>query len=77
MAQYRRGVRLQWLRTAEHYALRWGDIEWERGAIRVTVPKLAHIEHCAFRTVPLFPELREPLLKLFDETPAGTEYVIA
>lgn len=62
---------------SEHYALRWGDIDWERGAIRVTVPKLAHIEHCAFRTVPLFPEVRESLLKLFAEAEPGSEYVIA
>jgi integrase len=62
---------------SEHYALRWRDIDWERGAIRVTVPKLAHIEHCAFRTVPLFPELRDVLLELFDATPEGAEYVIS
>jgi len=62
---------------SEHYALKWGDIDWERGAIRVPCPKLAHIERCAFRTVPLFPELRAPLLKLFGEAEPGTEYVIA
>jgi integrase len=62
---------------SEHYALRWRDVDWERGAIRVTVPKLAHIEHCAFRTVPLFPELRDLLLELFDATPDGAEYVIS
>jgi len=54
-------------------ALRWGDIDWHRGAIRVTCPKLEHIESCAYRTIPLFPELREHLLKLFTETPDGVE----
>ena len=61
---------------SEHFALRWADINWERGTIRVTVPKLAHIERCAHRTVPLFPELRKHLLDLFTEAEAGSEYVI-
>lgn len=61
---------------SETFALRWGDIDWERGTIRVSVPKLAHIEKCAQRIIPLFPELREPLLKLFAEAPEGAEYVI-
>ena len=62
---------------SEHYALRWGDIEWEKGSIRVTCPKLAHYEKFAQRTIPLFPELRVHLLKLFSEAPEGTEYVIS
>ncbi len=61
---------------SEIYALRWGDLDWERGALRVPCPKLAHIESCAFRTVPLFPELRVPLLELFAEAEPGTEHVI-
>jgi len=66
------------LRTpSETFALRWGDIDWERGTIAVTCPKLAHRENHASRVIPLFPELREPLLTLFDQAEAGTEYVIA
>ena len=66
------------LRTpSETFALRWGDINWERGTIHVTCPKLAHHEQYASRMIPLFPEVREPLLTLFDEAEAGTEYVIA
>jgi len=61
---------------SEHFALRWVDIDWDRGAIHVTCPKLAHIERCATRRVPLFPELRKHLLDLFSETEAGSEYVI-
>ncbi|MGH7179508.1 MAG: tyrosine-type recombinase/integrase [Tepidisphaeraceae bacterium] len=61
---------------SEAYALRWGDIDWERGTIRVPCPKLEHNEHFASRIIPLFPELREHLLKLFDEAEAGAEYVI-
>ncbi|MCK4340474.1 MAG: tyrosine-type recombinase/integrase [Phycisphaerae bacterium] len=62
---------------SEAFALRWGDINWERGTIRVTCPKLAHRENHASRVIPLFPELREPLLNLFAEAEPGTEYVIA
>jgi integrase len=62
---------------SEHYALRWGDIDWHQGRIRVPCPKLEHREGHAFRVVPLFPELREHLLKLFEETPDGTEYVMS
>ena len=62
---------------SEHYALRWGDVSWDRGTIRVPCPKLAHIEHLAYRTVPLFPELREHLLTLLEEAEPGTEYVIS
>ena len=66
------------LRTpSETFALRWGDINWERGTIHVTCPKLAHHEQHASRIIPLFPELREPLLTLFDEAEPGSEYVIA
>ncbi|MEK6643633.1 MAG: site-specific integrase [Planctomycetota bacterium] len=66
------------LRTpSEPYALRWGDVDFHRGTIRVTCPKLAHIEKCAHRIIPLFPELRGLLLQLFAEAPDGTEYVIA
>lgn len=61
---------------SETFALRWGDIDWARGTIRVSVPKLAHIEKCAQRLIPLFTELREPLLKLFGEAQEGAEHVI-
>jgi len=61
---------------SEHDALRWGDIDFHRSTIRVTCPKLEHIEACAHRTIPLFPELREHLLTLFGEAPEGAEHVI-
>ena len=62
---------------SEHLALRWGDIDWERGRIRVTVPKLEHVEGKGERIIPLFPELREQLEEAWDllgDEPA--EYVI-
>jgi integrase len=62
---------------SEHYALRWGDIDWDKGRIRVPCPKLEHRESHAYRMVPLFPELRNHLLALFEQTPEGTEHVIS
>lgn len=59
---------------SEHFALKRGNIDWDRGTIRVTVPKLAHRPRLAHRTIPLFPELREHLLALFAEAAARTEY---
>lgn len=65
------------LRTpSETFALRWQDIDWERGTIRVVCPKLAHRDRFAEQIIPMFPELRGALLDLWDETPTGTEYVI-
>jgi hypothetical protein len=44
------------LRTpSEHLALRWRDIDWERGRMRVSSPKTEHHEGHAVREVPLSP----------------------
>ncbi len=65
------------LRTpSEVFALRWGDIDWAAGTIRVPCPKLEHYEHLASRVIPLFPELRGPLLELFELAEPGCEHVI-
>ena len=47
---------------SEHLELVWGDIDWERGRIRVRSPKTAHHEGHEERIMPLFPELR-PILE--------------
>lgn len=62
---------------SEIYALRWSDIDWDRGTIRVPCPKLEYLDGHSYRLVPLFPELREHLLALFTESPEGAEYVIS
>ena len=61
---------------SEHFALKWVDVNWEHGTIRVPCPKLEHLGG-AYRIVPLFPELRPVLLELLDEAEDGAEYVIA
>ena len=52
---------------SEHLALRWGDIDWQRGRITVRSPKTEHHEGKGVRVMPLFPELRPYLQAVLDE----------
>ncbi len=65
------------LRTpSETFLLKWTDVDWEKGQIRVLSPKTEHREGHGSRLVPLFPELHAPLLALFAEAEPGTQYVV-
>ena len=48
---------------SEVLALRWRDIDWEGGRIKVTSPKTAHHQGGESRVIPLFPELRDILIE--------------
>ena len=61
---------------SEVLALTWADVNWEHSRIRVPSPKTEHHEDGASRTIPMFPELREHLLVVFENAAPGTEYVI-
>jgi len=61
---------------SEVLKLRWDGIDWERGRILVHSPKTEHHEGGEFRTIPLFPELRDALSELDLATPQGGEFVI-
>ncbi len=61
---------------SEHLRLRWGDVDWEHDRFTVRSPKTEHHEGKASRVVPLFPELRPYLEKVFDKAPEQTEFVI-
>jgi integrase len=61
---------------SEHLALRWGDIDFEKGRILVHSPKTEHHEGGDCRVIPMFPELRGPLMDVFTEAEPGTEFVI-
>lgn len=64
------------LRTpSESLRLRWDDIDWDRGRVRVTSPKTAHHEGKGERWIPLFPELRQYLQEGWDAIDSG-EFVI-
>jgi integrase len=61
---------------SEHLALRWGDIDFERGRIHFRSPKTEHHPGGESRVIPLFPELIKPLQDVFDLAEPGTEFVI-
>lgn len=61
---------------SEIVALRWGDVNWERGRMMVRSPKTAGHEGHAVRVVPIAPELRPILQDLFDGAEPGTEAVV-
>jgi len=61
---------------SEHLALKWGDIDFERGTIRVPSSKTEHHEGGDERVIPMFPELRGLLLEAFTEAEPGSEHVI-
>lgn len=61
---------------SEVVALRWGDVNWEKGRLTVRSPKTAHHDGHAVRVVPIAPELRPILQDLFDAAEAGAEAVV-
>ena len=62
---------------SEPLALRWGDVDWERGRLRVSSPKTEHHEGKAFRWIPIFPELRPVMDDAYALAPDdGTEHII-
>lgn len=61
---------------SEIVALRWGDVNWERGRLMVRSPKTAGHEGHAVRVVPIAPELRPILQDLFDNAEVGVEAVV-
>lgn len=62
---------------SEHLALRWSDVDWGRGRIRIPSPKTEHHEGGESREIPIFPELRPHLEAVwFDPAQEGAEFVI-
>jgi integrase len=64
---------------SEIVALRWGDVNWERGRLMVRSPKTAGHEGHAVRVVPIAPELRSILQDLLDHALVrrGSDYTPA
>jgi len=56
--------------------LRWGDVNWERGRLMVRSPKTAGHEGHAVRVVPIAPELRPILQRLYDAAEERAEPVV-
>jgi integrase len=61
---------------SEHLELRWQDVDWDRGRLTVHFPKTEHLVGHEYRTIPLFPELREILEEAFEAAEEGSSYVI-
>ena len=61
---------------SEHLRLTWADVDWGRGRIRVSSSKTEHHDGGGERLVPIFPELRGPLLEAFEAAEPGAAYVI-
>ncbi len=61
---------------SELLALRWEHVDWEHNRLTIPSPKTEHHADKAQRVIPLFPELRPPLLEVFEQAPPGTENVI-
>ena len=61
---------------SEHLALRWTDIDWATCRMRVTSPKTEHYEGGGYRVVPLFPELRGELDRVFTKRDNDQPFVI-
>ena len=62
---------------SEILRLRWSDVNWDRNRFWITSPKTQRHKGKEGRWVPLFPELRIELDRLFgSEASVGKEYVI-
>jgi len=61
---------------SEAFALRWDDVDWQRSRFRVVAHKTSG-QGKGSRLVPIFPELRERLLDVFESAEPGSEYVLA
>lgn len=62
---------------SEHLALKWSDVDWDKGRIRVPSPKTEHHAGKDSRLIPLFPELRPYLLDAFEQADEGAVYVVS
>ena len=54
---------------SEVFALRWGDVNWERNRINVRSPKTEHHDGKASRLLPLFAEVPPYLQAVYNELP--------
>ena len=63
--------RIGGLRFEEALRAQWSDVDFARGRLLVHSPKTERYKGRESRVVPLFPELREELEALWEETPEG------
>ena len=61
---------------SEHLALRWSDVDWERGRMTVQSPKTEYHPGGESQIIPIFPELRPHLEAAWEMAEPGTVHVI-
>lgn len=61
---------------SEHMAITWSDVNFDKGSILIHSSKTEHHEGKATRTIPLFPELRGPLMECRELAAIGEVNVI-
>ena len=64
------------MRKMEPFLLKWEDVLWNVGKIRVHSPKTERYDGHAERFCPLFPEIRRELEDLFELAKPGAVYVL-
>jgi len=62
---------------SEALTLSWDDVDWSKGRLSVHSPKTEHHEGKAQRTIPLFPEVRQYLDRLWAMAPDGATMVFS
>ena len=61
---------------SEIRGLRWSDVNWEDGVIRVLSPKTKRFPNQAERKIPLFKTLEPHLLESFQQATPGDDYLL-
>jgi len=61
---------------SEIQELKWTDIDWSNERFHVHSKKTEHHADDGDRVPPLFPEVKQALAELWDQTPEGTVYVL-
>ena len=61
---------------SEHLSLKWTDVDFDAGRIRVPSPKTEHIEGLGIADHPDVPRIAQALLEAFEQAPDGAVYVI-
>ena len=67
------GVRI----PSEAVSLRWSDVDWRNRQLKITSPKTEHHSGGGSRLIPLFDELRQPLLDCLAEATGNEDAVKA
>lgn len=61
---------------SEAVELKLSDVNWAENRITIRSPKTAHHDGKGVRVIPLFPELRKPLLEAHEKVPPGEVYFV-